>query len=67
MYLALANIVVWIILAFSTVSFIRMLNKRFGEQEFAGPKCRLIFFLSVFSLSFFVRGAYDLVATFLPG
>ena len=38
-----------------------MLNHRFGEKEFAGPKCRLFFYLSVFSLSFFVRGTYDLV------
>ena len=62
-YLALLNIVVWIMLALSTLAFISMLNKRFGEAEFTGPKCRLIFFLSVFSLSFFVRGTYDLVAT----
>ena len=48
------------ILAATTCIFVRMLNQRFGEKEFAGPKCRLFFFLSVFSLSFFVRGSYDL-------
>ena len=38
-----------------------MLNHRFGEEEFAGPKRRLQFFLFVFSISFFIRGTYDLV------
>ena len=44
----------------ATCSFVSMLNKRFGEAEFSGPKCKLYIFLSVFSLSFFVRGAWDL-------
>ena len=57
---AILNLVLWVILASATCIFVRMLNQRFGEKEFAGPKCRLFFFLSVFSLSFFVRGSYDL-------
>ena len=59
--LAIANIVVWVFLAISTFSFVSMLNKRFGEKEFYGPKFKLLCFLSVFSLSFFVRGTWDLV------
>ena len=41
-----------------------MLNKRFGEDEFSGPKCRLIVFLVVFSFGFFVRGTWDLVVKY---
>lgn len=59
LYLAIMNVIVWILLSVSTLSFVRMLNKRFGEKEFSGPKRRLIFFLVIFSLSFFVRGAWD--------
>ena len=61
--MALLNIFVWILLFLTTCSFVRMLNKRFGEKEFAGPKCKLFFFLCVFSLSFFIRGSWDLVVT----
>ena len=43
-----------------TLTFVSMLNKRFGEAEFAGPKRKLKFYLAVFSLSFFVRGTWDL-------
>lgn len=57
------NVAVWILLSVSTCSFVQMLNKRFGEEEFSGPKCRLIIFLAVFSLSFFIRGTWDLVIT----
>lgn len=63
--LALSNIFVWILLILVTWSFVSMLNKRFGEAEFTGPKRKLILFLSVFSLSFFVRGTYDLLVYFL--
>lgn len=59
--LAIANIVVWVFLAISTFAFVSMLNKRFGSEQFHGPKCSLFGFLSVFSLSFFVRGTWDLV------
>jgi len=62
---AILYIVVWIFLFVSTWSFIVMLNKRFGEAKFTGPKCKLIGFLSVFSLSFFVRGTWDLIAPFV--
>ena len=58
--LAISNIVVWFLLLLATFSFVSMLNKRFGEAEFSGPKCKLYIFLGVFSLSFFVRGTWDL-------
>ena len=57
--LAILNFVVWVMLLYATCTFVHMLNKRFGEQEFSGPKCKLRTFLSVFSLSFFVRGSWD--------
>ena len=60
LYLALLNIIVWALLAFLTYVFVRMLNNRFGESEFAGPKCKFITFLIVFSLSFAIRGSWDL-------
>ena len=41
-----------------------MLNKRFGEKEFSAPKFRLIILLAFFSLSFFVRGTWDLMLYF---
>ena len=62
--LAISNILVWFLLLLATCSFVSMLNKRFGEAEFSGPKCKLFFFLSVFSLSFFVRGTWDLFIHF---
>ena len=62
--LAISNIFVWILLILATCSFVSMLNKRFGEAEFTGPKRKLIIYLCVFSLSFFVRGSYDLVIYF---
>lgn len=62
-YLSIANLFVWFLLALTTCSFVSMLNKRFGEEHFRTHKCKLILFLSVFSLSFFVRGTYDLVIT----
>ena len=39
LYLAAMNLIVWIMLIWTTCSFVRMLNKRFGETEFTGPKC----------------------------
>ena len=66
MVLAFSNIFVWLLLALATCSFISMLNKRFGEAEFSGPKCKLYVFLSVFSLSFFVRGTWDLIIHYEP-
>ena len=60
LYLALLNIIVWVMLGFTTCTFVRMLNKRFGEDEFSGPKCKFFTFLFVFSLSFAVRGSWDL-------
>ena len=63
--LAISNIFVWFLLLLATCSFVSMLNKRFGEAEFTGPKCKLFAFLCVFSLSFFVRGTWDLIIHFL--
>ena len=62
----MSNICVWLLLSLATCSFVRMLNKRFGEAEFSGPKCKLYIFLSVFSLSFFVRGTWDLYLYYSP-
>ena len=47
-------------LGVTTFTFVRMLNKRFGEAEFSGPKCKFFTFLFVFSLSFAIRGSWDL-------
>ena len=60
LYLAILNIIVWILLAYTTFLFVRMLNRRFGEDEFSGPKCKFFTFLFVFSLSFAIRGLWDL-------
>jgi len=60
--LAISNVIVWILLAVSTCTFVVMLRRRFAESEFSGPRRKLIGFLSVFSLSFFVRATWDLVA-----
>lgn len=60
LYLAIFNIVVWFMLALSTFVFVRMLNNRFGETEFTGPKIKFFTFLTVFSLSFAIRGSWDL-------
>ena len=60
LYLSILNIVVWLMLIITTCSLVRMLNRRFGEAEFAGPKCKFFTFLGVFSLSFFIRGTWDL-------
>ena len=65
-YLAICNIIVWIMLGGTTFTFVRMLNKRFGEAEFSGPKCKFFTFLSVFSLSFAIRGTWDLGIYFDP-
>ena len=62
--LAISTIVVWFLLTLATCSFVSMLNKRFGEAEFTGPKRKLLAFLCVFSLSFFVRGTWDLFIHF---
>ena len=64
--LSLLNILLWIVLVITNRSFVSMLNKRFGEAEFNGPKCKLLIFLIVFSLSFFIRGAWDLVMSIQP-
>ena len=47
-------------LAYTTCLFVRMLNRRFGEDEFSGPKCKFFTFLFVFSISFAIRGSWDL-------
>ena len=60
-YLSISNIVVWVMLLISTFSFLSMLNKRFGEEEFKGPKNKLRIFLAIFSLSFLIRGTWDAV------
>ena len=57
------NIMVWVLLGFTTFSFVRMLNKRFGESRFSGAKCKFFIFLTVFSLSFAIRGSWDLGIT----
>ena len=58
------NVLVWILLIISTVTFVIMLTRRFAQAEFSGPRRKLIGFLSVFSLSFMVRAAWDIVAHF---
>ena len=65
-YLAGANVIVWIALTVVTIIFIKMLNKRFGEEEFNGPKRRLKFYLAIFSLSFCVRGSWDIAISVNP-
>ena len=62
--LAILNILLWIILMAATLTFVRMLNMRFGEKEFSGPKCQLFIFLCVFSLSFLVRGSWDIYTVY---
>ena len=66
LYLAILNVMVWIALTVATCTFIQKINKRFGEAEFNGPKLKLKFYLAVFSLSFFVRGTWDLAITIKP-
>jgi len=59
--LGVANIVVWLLLIISTTIFLHMINQRFGK-EFKQAKRKLIVFLSLFSLSFGLRGAWDIAA-----
>ena len=61
--LAVLNIIIWVVLAATTITFVVMLKRRYAAAEFASPRRKLIGFLSVFSWSFFVRGTWDLVAS----
>lgn len=59
--LAVLNILVWIMLSCTTITFVVMLQRRFAQAEFNGPRRKLIGFLMAFSLSFAVRASWDLV------
>ena len=59
--LAVLNILVWIVLSCTTITFVVMLQRRFAQAEFNGPRRKLIGFLMAFSLSFAVRATWDLV------
>ena len=61
MPLAVTVVIVWIVLAFTTCIFVIMLHRRYSDSSFASPRRKLIGFLSVFSLSFFVRGTWDFI------
>ena len=59
--LAIINIIIWVLLAATTCTFIVMLRRRFSAAEFSSPRHKLVGFLSVFSISFFVRGTWDIL------
>ena len=62
--IAILNIVVWGLLMISTLQFVHTINKRYRNQ-FNQAKCKLMLFLTLFSLSFILRGTWDLTQNFV--
>ena len=58
--ISVLNILTWIMLLSSTLILMRMMNKRFGDS-YRESQIKLIIYLSVFSLSFLLRGVWDIV------
>ena len=61
--LAILNLIVWGFLLWSTCSFVRLINRRFGK-DFKNAKLKLFSVLTVFSFSFLIRATWDLYIRF---
>jgi len=61
--ISVLNILTWIMLLTSTLLLMRMMNKRFGDS-YRDSQIKLIIYLSVFSLSFLLRGVWDIVQNY---
>jgi hypothetical protein len=57
--ISVLNILTWLLLLSSTLILMRMMNTRFGDS-YRASQIKLIIYLSVFSISFLLRGVWDL-------
>ena len=58
--ISVLNFVTWLLLLVSTMSLRQILKKRFGDT-YTFAQRKLVIYLSVFSLSFLLRGIFDAV------
>jgi amino acid permease len=56
------NILLWLLLMFSTIKFILQIRQRFGTQ-YSQATWKLTFVLVIFSLAFLIRGTFDIWVT----
>ena len=61
--ISVLNILTWILLLASTLILMRIMNKRFGDS-YRASQIKLIIYLSVFSLSFLLRGVWDIIQNY---
>lgn len=57
--IAVLNLVIWALLLATTLFFVRTINKRFGAA-FRPARIKLLLFMTLFSLSFGLRGSWDI-------
>lgn len=61
--ISVLNFITWILLLSSTLILMRIMNTRFGDS-YRASQIKLIIYLSVFSLSFLLRGIWDIVQNY---
>lgn len=61
--ISVLNILTWLLLLSSTLILMRMINTRFGDS-YRESQIKLIIYLSVFSISFLLRGVWDIVQNY---
>jgi hypothetical protein len=61
--ISVLNFITWILLLSSTLILMRIMNTRFGDS-YRVSQIKLIIYLSVFSLSFLLRGIWDIVQNY---
>jgi len=61
--ISVLNILTWLLLLSSTLILMKMMNTRFGDS-YRDSQVKLIIYLSVFSISFLLRGIWDIVQNY---
>ena len=61
--ISVLNILTWLLLLSSTLILMKMMNTRFGDS-YRDSQVKLIIYLSVFSISFLLRGVWDIVQNY---
>lgn len=62
--ISLLNLIVWLLLTVSTYYLVRKWRERYGNNYQRNVQCKLMTYLQVFGLSYFIRGVYDTIQYF---
>lgn len=61
--ISMLNLLTWLLLLSSTLILMKMMSSRFGDS-YRDSQVKLIIYLSVFSISFLLRGVWDIVQNY---